>query len=70
MLGRVRFIERGARQLDREAPAGRHRIARIDDQVHDQLLHLAGVDEDIADGLVADEREIDVCADQSAQHVV
>ena len=39
----IPFAERDVRRLDRDPPTPRHRVPRIDDQIDDDLLQLAGV---------------------------
>ena len=43
MAADMRIIQRYIRRLDREPAAERHRIARVDDEVHDDLFDLPGI---------------------------
>ncbi len=54
--------------LDDEAAAARHRIAGVDRQVDDHLLDQAGVHQHAADGGLQAHRQLDVLAEQPAQH--
>src|SRR5207253_3118340 len=46
VLPRVRGVEIHGGGLDRELAAARHGVARVDDQVHDDLLELPGIGSD------------------------
>ena len=45
-----------------------HRIARVDDEVHHDLLELAGIDDDRAEVGAGLDAQLDVLADQAAEH--
>ena len=55
-------------RLDRQRPAGRHRVAGVDGEVHDHLLDLRAVGEHGRQPLVGQHRDLDVLADQPPQH--
>ena len=63
-----RFIERGLRGLDRELAAFRHRIAGIDDEVHDYLFQLSRIGFDFAVFGAEVESEFDIDPDQPTNH--
>src|SRR2546425_7139480 len=67
VLPRVRGIEIHGGGLDRELAATRHGVARVDDQVHDDLLELPGIDSDGSAGCLGREPQFDVLADQATQ---
>ena len=49
-------------------PPSRHGVARVDRQVHDDLLDLAGIGLDRA-SRARDHHEVDVLADQAGEHL-
>ena len=51
-------------------PAVGHGVARVDREVQDHLLDLARVGPDVAECVGEPEREVDVLADQPAQHAL
>ena len=63
---RFRRVDVGG--LDRQVAAVGHGIAGIDRQVHDDLLDLAGIGLDRADGPRRNHDQVDVFADQAGQH--
>ena len=65
----VGFIEIGLRRLDREPPALRHRVARVDDEVHENLLDRDGIDPDGRERGRQRGHELDVGADQPPQQL-
>ena len=67
-LARLRGAERAVARRDRELAAGRHRVARVDDEVGQQLLELAGVGLDRAEPGREHRRHRDVLADEPRQH--
>ena len=67
-LGGPEYVEIDDGRLDPDLATVRHRIARVDDEVHEHLLELAGVR---AHGLERRRRvdhERDVLVDQAVQH--
>ncbi len=64
----VGLVELHVRGLDGEPAALRHRVARVDDQVDDHLLELAGVRLHAVQARRRHHRQLDVLADQPAQH--
>ena len=56
--------------LDGELAAAGHGVAGIDDEVHDDLLDLAGIGVDIAERGIVGGGEFDVLADEAAQHFI
>ena len=64
----VGVVEHHRRGVDRERASLGHGVPGVDDQVHDDLFDLAGVGAD-ACGIVRQPRdEVDVLADDAAQH--
>ena len=61
-------IRRGIAGFDRQAPALGHRVARVDDEVHDDLLDLSGVDPVSGRVALLRDRHHDVLADDAPQH--
>ena len=55
--------------LDRQAAAVRHRIARIQRQIHEHLLDLAGIRFHASKRRRQHHRDLDLLADQPAQHL-
>ena len=51
-------------------PAGRHRVARVDGEVHQHLLELTRVDAHAPEVGVLHRHQLDVLAQQPAQHTV
>src|SRR5690606_1938496 len=54
---------------DRDAARAAYRVTRIDDEVHDDLLELAGIDEHVRH-IVEDRIERDVRTDQATQELL
>ena len=69
-LARVFVVEHHVRRLDHEPAAGGHRVAGVDDEVHQHLLELAAVHLDGADVRLGAHVDRDVLADQPAEHLV
>jgi hypothetical protein len=63
-------LDLGVRELDRQHPAGGHRVAGVHDQVDDDLLELAGVRLDRPEVRRRDAAKLDVLADQSREHLL
>ena len=59
----------GVSSLDRQAAAVRHRIARIQRQIHDDLLDLAGIRFHASKRWRQHHRDLNLLADQPAQHL-
>ena len=55
--------------LDRQAAAVRHRIARIQRQIHEHLLDLAGIRFHASKRRRQHHRDLDLLTDQPAQHL-
>ena len=64
---RVRGVQFDVGSLDRQPPAGRHRIARVDREVDENLLHRRRIDRHLTQ--IGRERgdQLDILADQPAQ---
>jgi hypothetical protein len=60
----------GVGRGDREDTPGRHRIARVHGEVHQDLLELAGVRPGVAQARRQRRPELDVLADDAAEHPV
>ena len=63
------LVERHVAGLEREAPSARHGVARVDDEVDDRLLDLAGVGQRPPEPGIECRRQLDVLADDAAQHL-
>ena len=63
-----RIAERGPVDRDRDRSALGHRVARVHHEVDEDLLELAGVDEDAHVFRPVGDRQLDVLADQATQH--
>ncbi len=68
MLERVGFVEFGFARLDRDRSAVGHRVPRIDREVDEDLVELAGVDADVARWAVEPQDQANVLADEWSQH--
>ena len=68
VLGDVLLVELDVRRVDREQPAVGHRVARVDGEVHEDLLELVRVGEHGIQGRRERRDELDVLADQSREH--
>ena len=64
-----RLIEIDVGGFDRQAPAARHRVARVEDQVHQDLLQLSGVGADGVEPGRQLRHQFDAFADQPAEHL-
>ena len=64
MQALVLLVEEDVRGDDRDAPAVRHRVARVGREVQDDLLDVGGVDADAAEGPRELELDLDVFADE------
>ena len=53
---------------ERERPAPRHRVARVDAEVGDHLLELARIGDDVAQRRVEMQLKLDVLADEPPEH--
>ena len=62
------FVERDVRGFDRELAAGRHGIARIDREIHDDLLDLAAIGANRPEVRGRNHHEIDVLPDHAVEH--
>jgi hypothetical protein len=69
VLLRVGAVQLHVGGLDRELAAPRHGVARVDRQVHDHLVELAGVAHHAADGPEHD-AELHVLADEPREHLL
>ena len=67
---RVARVELDVGRLDRELAAARHRVARVDDEVHEDLLDLPGIGLHGAEVEAAHDRQLDVLAEEAAQHLL
>src|SRR5262249_31372299 len=65
VLARVALVELDVRGLDGERAAAGHRVARVDREVHDHLLDVAGVRLDAAEARPRPEAHRDVLAEQA-----
>ena len=60
----------GVGRGDPDSAAGRHGVARVQDQVHDHLLHLARVGHYQVQLLAGNDFEVDLLADDRTEHPV
>jgi hypothetical protein len=51
-----------------QLPAGGHRVASVHGEIQENLLHLADVGFDPRQALIVGGRNLDIFADQTAQH--
>ena len=70
MVADVGFVHLGVRGLQRHAAASRHRVAGVDDQVHENLLDLPRVGPGAAEIGSEVRLQLDVLTDQPAEHLV
>src|SRR5437899_688203 len=68
MLTREGLVEIDVARLDREPPASRHRVARVDREVHEYLLELGRVGLDPVALSVRGGCQGDVLSDQALEH--
>ena len=64
----ITLVQRDIGGLNRELAAARHGVARIDRQIHDDLLDLAGIGFGRAQFAPRNHDQLDVFADQASQH--
>src|ERR1700686_759995 len=69
MVPRKSRIHFRVRRMDRQFASLRHRITRVDDQIHHDLPYLSGVRLDLADRWVKDQVQLDVFSEQTGQHL-
>ena len=65
---RVLLVEHHVRRLDRELPPAEHGVARVDGEVHQDLLHLTGVGLHVPQVDRGENRQRDVGAEQAPKH--
>ena len=70
MPGGVGLVQDDIGRLESQIAALGHRVARVDDQVHDHLLDLPGVGLDAAQIGRRRDGQPDVLADQASQHLL
>ncbi len=68
MKAGIVLVESDVGRLDREPAAGRHRVARVDREIHDDLLDLAGVGAYRPKLRSGSHHQIDVFADHAVEH--
>jgi len=68
MPGEVVFGQRGVLRLNRQRSTIGHRVARVDDEVHQHLLHLSVVSADEAEIRVEPRLQQDVLAEYTQEH--
>jgi hypothetical protein len=64
-----RFVGLDVRRLDREHAAAAHRVPRVHGEIRDHLLELGGIGLHEADVRLGVADELDVLANQAAQHL-
>jgi len=70
MIACIEGIDVNVGSLDRKGAAIGHGIPRVDNQVHDDLLDLAGVGKDIAEIGSEDRLQFDVFRKQASEHLI
>ena len=65
----VLLAELGIRRFEDEFSSGRHRVARVDDEVHEHLLELTRVGQHIPGIPRERESQLHILADQTVQHL-
>ncbi len=68
MSRRSGVVDRDVRRLDPQSPARRHGVAAVDDEVHQHLADLARIRLDESQRRLERRRQLDVLADEPAQH--
>ena len=66
----LRSVELDVAGFDRQLSPGRHRVARVDDQIHDHELDLVRIDADQPEALTRHDRKLDVFSDHAHQHAI
>ncbi len=61
-------VEVHVARLDGQGPTRGHGVSGVDGQVQDNLLHLHGISEHVADVGSSHQLELDVLANQAPQH--
>src|SRR5204862_5085753 len=61
----VRAVHIRVGGLDDQAATMRHRVDRVDDEVHEHLLHLVRIDSDLSEVRVQRGHQLDVLPDQA-----
>jgi len=69
MLVRIVDIERRIRGRDGELAARRHRIARVDDEVHEHLFDLSGIGAHAPEAGCRQRLELDVLTQNALEHL-
>ena len=64
------LVDEGVVEADGEFASARHGVARVDDEVHEDLLDLARVGSDLAQVRVHDDGEFDVFADGAVEEAL
>jgi hypothetical protein len=67
-VSRTGLVEVHVRDLDEQLATAWHGIARIDGQIHDDLLHLTRIRPDAAELPAGTHRQLDALVDQPAKH--
>jgi hypothetical protein len=67
MHGAIRAVQLGVGSLNQDLPSLGHGVAGIDREIHNDLLHLAGVRADGAEILRPADDQLDVLADKAGQ---
>ena len=62
------MIQHLAARRESQTAAVRHRVARIDGEVHQHLIKLTRIDAHAPDGGIQNKRELDVVTNQTAEH--
>ncbi len=70
VIARELGVEHDIARFDHQPPALRHRIARVDREVHQDLLELAGIDPHAPQARLRHRDELDVLAEQTAEHAI
>ena len=67
---RVGIVERGIARFDREPAVAVHRVAGVDREIQQRVLHLERIDERIPQAARHDRLDLDAVAERAAEHVV
>ncbi len=70
MASNVLLVQVDVAGLDGELAPGGHRVARVDDEIDDDLLDVGGISLDVPHRLRQHQSQLDVLADGALEHVV
>ena len=70
MCARVVVVQIDVRGLDGQLAAVRHGVARVDREVHEDLLDLPGIGLDVPEAADQEKRQLDVGAEEPTEHLL